>query len=142
MIDNVVPMQNVTRQGVTRNFNKLQIVLTADQADRIIADVRRANENKFEITYKDFIDFMTRKRINVAFLEKGFIDPILAATCTQIQTIKDGYEMTYEHIFDIFCQDKGALHPSIKKPEFVEAIQSMEIKTAVEDINELFNYID
>jgi len=52
------------------------------QAERIVKDVRIANENKFEITYKDFIDFMTRMRINVAFLERGFMDPILASTCT------------------------------------------------------------
>lgn len=70
-------------------------------------DVRLANPQKQNvITYKDLIDFMTRKRINVAFLERGFIDPILASTCTQIQAIKDQYDITYERIFDIFCTDK------------------------------------
>jgi Ca2+-binding EF-hand superfamily protein len=85
---------------------------------------------------------MTRKRINVAFLERGFIDPILASTCTQIQQIKDQYEISYEDIFDIFCSDKDTHPPSINKGDFVEAVQSMGIKSAVEDINELFNYID
>lgn len=86
---NVVPTQNVTKSGIQKNFNKLGIVLTSLQAERIVKDVRIANENKFEITYKDFIDFMTRMRINVAFLERGFIDPILASTCTQVSGIKD-----------------------------------------------------
>ena len=94
------------------------------------------------MTYKDFIDFLTRRRINVAFLEKGFIDPILASTCTQIQTIKEQYEITYEDIFDIFCSDKESRPLSINKQDFVEAVQSMEIKAAVQDITELFNYID
>jgi len=68
---------------------------------------------------------MTRKRINVAFLERGFIDPILASTCTQIQQIKDQYEISYEDIFDIFCSDKDLFPPSINKGDFVEAVQSM-----------------
>ena len=105
-------------------------------------DVRLANENKFEITYKDFIDFMTRMRINVAFLERGFIDPILASTCTQIGNVKDQYETTIERIFDIYSSGSHTFPPSISKQEFVEAIQAMDIKSAVEDIVELFNYID
>lgn len=80
----LLPTQNVTKNGVTRSLAKLQITLTSAQAERIVKDVRLANDNKFEITYKDFIDYMTRKRINVAFLERGFIDPILASTCTQL----------------------------------------------------------
>ena len=104
--------------------------------------MRMANENKFEITYKDFIDFMTRRRINVAFLERGFIDPILASTCSQITAIKDQYEITFEQIFDIFCRNRKSVAPSLDKEEFIEAIQAMEIKTSVEDINELFNYVD
>ena len=104
--------------------------------------MRKANESKFEITYKDFIDFMTRRRINVAFLERGFIDPILASTYTQIMAIKDQYEITFERLFDIFCRNIGSVSPSLSKDEFVESIQAMEIKTSVEDISELFDYID
>ena len=87
---------------------------------------------------------MTRRRINVAFLERGFIDPILASTCTQIQKVKEHYEITFERIFDIFCSNKQLLAKfrSISKEDFIESVQAMEIKTAVEDINELFNYID
>ena len=86
---------------------RILIVLTPKQAERIVQDVRLANPHKMQtITYKDMIDFFTRKRINVAFLERGFIDPILASTCTQIQAIKDQYEITYENIFDIFSTGK------------------------------------
>ena len=49
--------------------------------------------------------------------------------------------MTYERIFEVFSTGK-TLPPSIGKQEFIEAIQTMDIKAAVEDINELFNYID
>lgn len=139
---NVVPTQNVTKSGIQKNFNKLGIVLTSLQAERIVKDVRIANENKFEITYKDFIDFMTRMRINVAFLERGFIDPILASTCTQISGIKDQYETTFESLFEIFCHGSQTHPPSVNKEEFVESMQAMDIKSAVEDITELFNYVD
>ena len=142
VLENVLPMQNLTKNGVRNGLAKLQIILSSTIAERIVKDVRIANQNKFEVTYKDFIDFLTRRRINVAFLEKGFIDPILASTCTQIQTIKEQYEITYEDIFDIFCSDKESRPLSINKQDFVEAVQSMEIKAAVQDITELFNYID
>ena len=85
---------------------------------------------------------MTRRRINVAFLERGFVDPILASTCTQVAVIKDQYDLTLERLFEVFCRDKCGASPSIDKEEFVESLQAMEIKTSVEDINELFNYID
>lgn len=101
-----------------------------------------ANDNKFEITYKEFIDFMTRKRINVTFLERGFVDPILASTVSRIVTVRDQYEITFEQLFDIFCQNKKSISPTLDKEQFIESIQAMEIKTSVEDINELFNEID
>ena len=76
------PNQLATKKGISKSFEHLKIILTQLQAERILKDVRNANHGKFEVTYKDVIDFMTRKRINVAFLEKGFVDPILASTCT------------------------------------------------------------
>ena len=116
--------------------------MTEEEAKCIVKDVRLANENRFEITYKDFIDFMTRRRINIAFLERGFIDPILASTCTKISTIKDQYEMTFETMFEIFCVNKNLSPQTLTKEDFVISVQAMEIKTAIEDINELFNHID
>ena len=39
----------------------------------------RAIQNKFLVTYKDVIDFLTQKRINVAVPESksAFVDPII-----------------------------------------------------------------
>ena len=116
--------------------------MTEAEAECIVKDVRLANDNRFEITYKDFIDFMTRRRVNIAFLERGFIDPILASTCTKISTIKDAYEITFERMFEIFCINKTMTPQTVSKEDFVVAVQAMEIKTAIEDLNELFNYID
>lgn len=138
----MVPYQHVTITGIQKNFAKLGIVLTQAQSERIKKDVHLANEGKFEITYKDFVDFMTRKRINVAFLERGFVDPILAYSCTQITTIRDQYEITFEQLFDIFCTQKTTFNPMISKEEFLVAIQALEIRSSIEDINELFNYMD
>ena len=44
-------------------------------------------------------------------------------------------------MFEIFSGGADGAS-SLSKDAFVEAVQSMDIKTAVEDINELFNYID
>jgi hypothetical protein len=52
-------------------LEKLEIVLTKGEAERIMGDVRQANQGKFECSFKNFIDFMTRKRINVAFADRG-----------------------------------------------------------------------
>ena len=73
--------QLATVKGISTSFDKLGIVITKLQGERIIKDLRRTNNGKFECTYKDFIDYMTKRRVNVAFLEKGFIDPLLAS-CT------------------------------------------------------------
>ena len=119
---NVNAMQNVTKDGIIRNFARIQITITSAQAERIIKDVRMANDNKFEITYKEFIDFMTRKRINVTFLERGFVDPILASTVSRIVAVRDQYEITFEQLFDIFCQNKKSVTPTLEKEQFIESI--------------------
>lgn len=61
-------------------MDKLGVVISQIQADRIVKDLTKYNMNRFENTYKDLIDYLTRRRVNVAFLDKGFIDPLLA-TC-------------------------------------------------------------
>jgi hypothetical protein len=50
----------------------------------VLADVRRAFNNRFECSFKDFVEFMTRKRINANFLDKGFVDPMIAQCCQQL----------------------------------------------------------
>ncbi len=94
--------------GVRQMFEKLQIIITSQDADRILKEVRASNSGKFECTYKDVVDFMTRRRINVAFMEKGFIDPLLAATVTSLNRVRDHYEFTPERLFKILdAEHKG-----------------------------------
>jgi hypothetical protein len=57
------------------------IILSKNEAEKILADVRKSANGRFECSFKDFIDFMTRKRINVAFFDKGFVDPLIAQCC-------------------------------------------------------------
>ena len=56
------------------------MIISTTEAERILKDVRDHNFGKFECTYKNLVDFMTKKKINIAFIEKGFIDPLLANT--------------------------------------------------------------
>lgn len=83
---------------------------------------------------KDFIDYMTRRRINVANLEKGSIDPLLASTTNALIGVKDLYNLTLDQLFLIMCgsHDKNAY---ISKEDFMMNIQGMELKLSVEDIN-------
>jgi hypothetical protein len=39
---------------------------------------------------------MTRKRINVAFVDKGFIDPLIAQCCQHLARAKDVFGLTFE----------------------------------------------
>jgi hypothetical protein len=73
-----MPNQLANTKGLQQIFERLEIILTKKEADRVLGDVRSANHGKFECSFKSFIDFMTRKRINVAFVDKGFIDPLIA----------------------------------------------------------------
>lgn len=45
---------------------------------------------------------MTRKRINVAFVDKGFVDPLIAQCCQQIAKSKDTFGLTWEKLFNMF----------------------------------------
>lgn len=73
-----MPKQLITTKGVQQIFERLDIILTKGEAERMLIDIRKANNGAFEASFKTFIDFMTRKRINVAFVDKGFIDPLIA----------------------------------------------------------------
>ena len=89
-------------------FERLEIVLTRNEADRILGDVRQANQGKFECSFKNFIDFMTRKRINVAFVDKGFIDPLIAQCCQNLAKAKDAVNLSFEQLFAVFDGASGA----------------------------------
>mmetsp|Transcript_43812 Transcript_43812/g.42301 ORF Transcript_43812/g.42301 Transcript_43812/m.42301 type:complete len:139 (+) Transcript_43812:2602-3018(+) len=102
-------------------------------------DVRKFYNGRFEISFKDFIDYMTRKRVNVAFLEKGFVDPLIASCCQSVSKVADFYDLTIEKLFVIFDKDKNGV---ITKQEFMKCVQGMQLGIAIEDIIEFFNYID
>ena len=57
------------------------MILNQNEASKILTDVRRANHGRYECSFKEFLDYMTRKRINVAFFDKGFVDPLIAQCC-------------------------------------------------------------
>ncbi len=83
------PIALATTSGVRQALEKFHIILSTAEAERILKDVRAHNCGKFECTYKNLIDFMIKKRINVAFVDKGFIDPLLANTVQALSKVKD-----------------------------------------------------
>ena len=85
-----------TTKGIQQVFERLEIILARNEAERILNDVRKSNQGKFECSFKHFIDFMTRKRINVAFVDKGFIDPLIASVCQQFAKAKEIFGLTFD----------------------------------------------
>ena len=73
-----MPNQFVNTKGVQQVFEKLALVLSKNEVDKILNDVRRGFNGRYECSFKDLVDFMTRRRINVAFFDKGFVDPLIA----------------------------------------------------------------
>ena len=105
----------------------------------MLEDLRKSSNNKFECSFKDFIDFMTRKRINGAFFDKGFVDPMIAQCCQQLNKCSNSYDITYEQIFDLFDTERKG---KIPKESFLKCMQGMELGVAIEDLVEFFNFID
>lgn len=120
-------------------FEKLQLILSRNEAEAILADMRAANNGKFECSFKDFIDFLTKRRINSAFNDKGFVDPMIAQCCQQLSRCAQTYEISYEKIFDLFDTERRGL---LSKDHFLKSMQGMELGVAVEDMVEFFNFID
>ena len=82
---------------------------------------------------------MTRKRINGAFFDKGFVDPMIAQCCQQLNKCSNSYDITYEQIFDLFDTERKG---KIPKESFLKCMQGMELGVAIEDLVEFFNFID
>lgn len=133
------PNSLATVQGLKVSLEKLQVIVTKNEAERILKDVRHSCYNKFAVTYKDLIDYMTKKRVNVQFEQKGFVDPLLAASCSQIEQVKNQYGLTLERIFNIFDARKAGW---VNKEDFCTSLQGMELDLSAQDILELFNHID
>lgn len=79
---NYLPVQLATETGFKQACEKLGIRVNPIEAKRVLSDLRHANNGKVECTYKHLVDFMTKNRINVAMLDKGFVDPLLASSIT------------------------------------------------------------
>lgn len=82
---------------------------------------------------------MTRKRINVAFFDKGFVDPLIAQCCQQLNKMISVYEMTIEKVFDVFDKERDG---KISKDVFIKCMQGMDLGISIEDLIEFFNYLD
>lgn len=134
-----MPNQFANTKGIQQVFEKIALILSKNEADKILDDVRKANSGRYECSFKDFIDFMTRKRINVAFFDKGFVDPLIAQCCQLLNKSICAYDLTIEKVFDIFDRDRNGL---IGKDTFIKCMQGMELGIAIEDLIEFFNLID
>ena len=102
----------------------------------MLSDLRKST---YACSFKDFIDFMTRRRINVAFFDKGFVDPLIAQCCQQLNRAVAMYELGMDKVFDIFDKEATGV---IGKDAFVKCMQGMELGLAIEDLIEFFNFID
>jgi Ca2+-binding EF-hand superfamily protein len=134
-----MPNQFANTKGVQQLFEKLGIVLSKNEAERVLQDVRAANHGRFECSFKEFIDFMTRKRVNVAFLDKGFVDPLIASCCHLLNKAVQGLDLTLEKLFEIFDKERDG---RMSKDVFIKCMQGLELGISIEDLVEFFNYID
>lgn len=57
--------QLATAKGIAACMDKLSIVITKHQSEKILKDLRKAYNEKFECVYKDLVDFMTKRKINI-----------------------------------------------------------------------------
>ena len=90
------PMALITVTGIKQIVEKFNLIVSSIEAERILKDVRAYNYGKFECTYKNLVDFMIKKKINIIFADKGATDPFLANTVQAINRSKDLYELTFE----------------------------------------------
>ena len=134
-----MPNQFLNAKGVQQVFERIQIILSKNEAEEVLADVRRHFNGRFECSFKDFLDFMTRRRINSAFSDKGFVDPMIAQCCQVLAKSANTYDISFEQIFNIFDSDRRGILP---KDIFMKCLQGMELGIAAEDLNEFFNFMD
>lgn len=102
-------------------MEKIGVVLSNVQADRMVKDLRSKNFGRFECTYKDFIDYMNRRRVNVAMLDKGFLDPLLVSCAQGLVSIKELYNLTYDTLYSIIVGSHDA-NVKCSKDDFVTCI--------------------
>jgi hypothetical protein len=84
---------------------------------------------------------MTRRKINVAFLEKGFIDPLLASCTSALVGVMELYSFDHKQLFRVLS-GKTQARSTVSKDDFVTCVQGMDLKLSVDDISEFFNHCD
>ena len=82
---------------------------------------------------------MVRQRVNVAFVDKGFIDPLIAQCCRSFSRAKDVFGLTFEKMYEIF---NGGSKRAMSREKFMLCAQGLQADIATDDLAELFNYID
>lgn len=60
----LAPNALVTSVGIQRAFQKMGIEIEAKLSKLVVQDVRD-HHGKFDVTYKEMIEFMTKRRINL-----------------------------------------------------------------------------
>lgn len=109
------------------------------EIQKVLSDVQKHYHGMFEISLRRFIDFMTKIKVNIAFQEKGFIDPLLANTVQAINKVKDQYDLGYNQLFNML---DAKLDGKVTKDQFVTCLNGMALGCSQEDISELFNNLD
>lgn len=82
---------------------------------------------------------MTKKKVNATFLEKGFVDPIVATCCHQVAKIGQLYEISLREMFDIFDRDSNGV---IDQKSMMRCLQGLQLQVPIEDLTEFYNYLD
>ena len=104
------------------------------------------------MTYSDFIDFLLKRKTAIKYQEQGFINPMVASCMTQINQVRSAFNITIPKFFiyingnmqftkesDFEVEQKGN---TVAQSSFVKCFIGMNLGLAVEDIVDLFNYID
>lgn len=134
-----LPNQFANVKGLQQLFEKIGIIISKNESERVLEDVRAANNGRYDCSFKDVVDFMTRKRVNVAFLDKGFVDPLIGQCCHLLNRAVQTQDLTLEKVFEVFDKNREG---KITKEVFIKCMQGMELGIAIEDLVEFFNYID
>jgi hypothetical protein len=77
-------VNTATEAGFAKACEKLEVSVNALCAKRILGDLKNANNGRTECTWKQLVDFLTKSRINITYMDKGFIDPMLATSVNQL----------------------------------------------------------
>lgn len=110
------PQSFITPEAIRDGLNKLQIQLSQEEGKKIIRDVRKFYNDRFEVTLRNLVDFMTKKKINLVFTDKGAIDPLLANTVQAVNKVKDQHELRMEDLFNMLDARKSG---TVTKENFV-----------------------